>query len=133
MLKDIGRKVRPGWQLGQIGKKAAAAAATRSASAPPAASEPAEPAPSASHKRKRSGNAKRVAKSRAAAQMPPDRRRLAAEAAKLPKDLGATASGRYDTWARHMHYILNLPGDPPDCHVIGWAITKATKNKNKNK
>ena len=24
---------------------------------------------------------------------------------------------KHETWARHMHYILNLPGDPPDCHV----------------
>ena len=28
---------------------------------------------------------------------------------------------KHNVWARHMHYILNLPGDPPDCHIKSYA------------
>jgi hypothetical protein len=38
---------------------------------------------------------------------------------------------KHEVWARHMHYILNLPGDPPDCHDVGWVRVPATKNKPK--
>ena len=71
---------------------------TTHVTAPPAPAEPAAPAdiaPSASCKRKQTGVAKRVAKSRAAAPKAPDRRRLAAAALKVPTNLGATAAGRY--------------------------------------
>ena len=36
-------------------------------------------------------------------------------------------------WARHMHYVLNLPGDPPECHdLVGGEWTKVgAKNKAK--
>ena len=27
-------------------------------------------------------------------------------------------------WSRHMHYILNLPGDPPDCLPAGTPREK---------
>ena len=52
------------------------------------------------------------------------------------KDMVADSCTKYikhDTWARHMHYILNLPGDPPDCHDAGWTKATATKNKKKGK
>ena len=35
------------------------------------------------------------------------------------KDMVADSCTKYikrDTWARHMHYVLNLPGDPPNCN-----------------
>ena len=38
-----------------------------------------------------------------------------------------------ETWARHMHYVLNLPGDPPDCHPEGWVRVPSVKNKSKPK
>ena len=38
---------------------------------------------------------------------------------------------KHEVWARHMHYILNLPGDPSDCHEVGWVRVPATKNKPK--
>ena len=28
---------------------------------------------------------------------------------------------RPDKWTRHMHYVLDLPGDPNDCHGEGWV------------
>ncbi len=34
-------------------------------------------------------------------------------------DMVADSCTKYikrDTWARHMHYVLNLPGDPPNCN-----------------
>ena len=36
-----------------------------------------------------------------------------------------------DTWARHMHYVLNLPGDPPDCHDADWVRVPTVKSKPK--
>ena len=30
-------------------------------------------------------------------------------------------------------YILNLPGDPPDCHEAGWIKVAPSKNKTKTK
>ena len=36
-----------------------------------------------------------------------------------------------ETWARHMHYVLNLPGDPPDCHGEGWVRMPTVKSKPK--
>ena len=38
-----------------------------------------------------------------------------------------------ETWARHMHYILNLPGDPPDCHGPDWVRVPTVKSKPKSK
>ena len=38
-----------------------------------------------------------------------------------------------ETWARHMHYILNLPGDPPDCHDADWVRVPTVKSKPKSK
>ena len=38
-----------------------------------------------------------------------------------------------ETWARHMHYLLNLPGDPPDCHAEGWVRMPYAKSKSKPK
>ena len=106
----LSRRVKSGHQKRGNGvgtesnaKKEAMVAATRSTTAPPGAAEPATPAdiaPSASRKRKRTGTAKRVAKSRAAAPKAPERRRLAAAALKVPKNLGATAAGRYSAFAR---------------------------------
>ena len=40
---------------------------------------------------------------------------------------------RADKWARHMHYVLNLPGDPADCHNESWVKVKPTKSKPKPK
>jgi len=37
---------------------------------------------------------------------------------------------KHNVWARHMHYILNLPGDAPDSHDGEWTEIK-TKNKSK--
>ena len=39
---------------------------------------------------------------------------------------------RHEVWARHMHYILNLAGDAPDSHEIGWVRVPYSKNKNKS-
>jgi hypothetical protein len=36
---------------------------------------------------------------------------------------------KHEVWLRHMHYILNLPGNPPDCHEVGWVRVPASKNK----
>ena len=36
-----------------------------------------------------------------------------------------------ETWTRHMHYILNLPGD--DCHGADWVRVPTVKSKPKNK
>ena len=36
-------------------------------------------------------------------------------------------------WARHMHYILNLAGDAPDSHEVGWVRVPYSKNKNNAK
>jgi hypothetical protein len=30
-----------------------------------------------------------------------------------------------DTWMRHMHYVLNLPGDPPNCYEINTKLNAA--------
>ena len=38
---------------------------------------------------------------------------------------------KHDKWVRHMHYVLNLPGDPPDCHKEDWV--KVTKKAAKGK
>ena len=38
---------------------------------------------------------------------------------------------KHDKWLRHMHYVLNLAGDPPDCHADDWV--KVTKKAAKNK
>ena len=38
---------------------------------------------------------------------------------------------KHDKWVRHMHYVLNLPGDPPDCHELDWV--KVTKKAAKGK
>ena len=32
-----------------------------------------------------------------------------------------------------MHYILNTPGDPPDCHDAGWVRVPTVKSKAKAK
>ena len=101
--KNGSQKTGAGVGTGSNAKKEAMVAETRSATAPPAPVEPAAPAdiaPSSSRKRKRTGTAKRVAKSRAAAPKAPERRRLAAAALKVPKNLGATAAGRYSAFAR---------------------------------
>ena len=37
------------------------------------------------------------------------------------------------TYLRHMHYILNMPGDPPDCHEAGWVRVPLAKSKAKAK
>ena len=37
------------------------------------------------------------------------------------------------TYLRHMHYILNMPGDPPDCHEAGWVRMPLAKSKAKAK
>ena len=51
-------------------------------------------------------------------------------------DMVADSNTKYiraDKWARHMHYILNLPGDPADCHNESWIKVKPTKSKPKPK
>ena len=54
-------------------------------------------------------------------------------------DMIADSCTKYDkhgTWVRHMHYILNLPGDPPDCYPAGHvkeAIVKARGKKTMKK
>ena len=40
---------------------------------------------------------------------------------------------KYEVWARHMHYILNFPGDAPDSHEVGWVRVPYSKNKNNAK
>jgi hypothetical protein len=40
---------------------------------------------------------------------------------------------KHEVWLRHMHYILNLPGNPPDCHEVGWVRVPASKNKASSK
>ena len=52
------------------------------------------------------------------------------------RDMAADSCTKYvkhEVWARHMHYVLNLPGDPPDCHQAGWIKVAPTKNKAKPK
>ena len=52
------------------------------------------------------------------------------------RDMAADSCTKYvkhEVWARHMHYILNLPGDPPDCHEAGWVKVAPSKNKSKVK
>ena len=43
-------------------------------------------------------------------------------------DMAADSCTKYikhNVWARHMHYVLNLPGDPPECHdLINGEWTK---------
>ena len=36
----------------------------------------------------------------------------------------------HDKWVRHMHYILNLPGDPLNCHDDNW-VKVVKKNRPK--
>ena len=51
-------------------------------------------------------------------------------------DMVADSNTKYirpDKWARHMHYVLNMPGDPPDCHGEGWVKIKPTKSRPKPK
>ena len=38
-----------------------------------------------------------------------------------------------DKWARHMHYVLNVPGDPVDSHGEGWIKVKPSKSRPKPK
>ena len=38
-----------------------------------------------------------------------------------------------DVWVRHMHYLLNLPDDPPDCHDADWVRVATVKSKPKTK
>ena len=40
---------------------------------------------------------------------------------------------KHDKWVRHMHYIPNLPGDPPDCHGEGWIKVPPIKQKTRKK
>ena len=49
-------------------------------------------------------------------------------------DMVADSCTKYvksSVWSRHMHYILNLPGDPPDCHVKSYAEMVQAKAKPK--
>lgn len=49
-------------------------------------------------------------------------------------DMVADSNTKYikaAVWTRHMHYALNLPGDPPDCHEPGWIKVMATKGNGK--
>ena len=51
-------------------------------------------------------------------------------------DMVADSNTKYirpDKWARHMHYILNEPGDPVDSHGPGWIKVKPTKSRPKPK
>ena len=51
-------------------------------------------------------------------------------------DMAADSCTKYvkqQVWSRHMHYILNLTGDPPDSHEVGWVREPYSMNKNKNK
>ena len=36
---------------------------------------------------------------------------------------------KHSVWARHMHYVLNLSGDPPDAHEVGWILVPASRKK----
>ena len=38
---------------------------------------------------------------------------------------------KHEKWLRHMHYILNLAGDPPDSHEETWVqvTNKMAKGK----
>ena len=43
-------------------------------------------------------------------------------------DMVADSCTKYikrDTWARHMHYVLNLPGDPPNCNENDTKLNTA--------
>ena len=40
---------------------------------------------------------------------------------------------KHDKWLRHMHYRLNLPGDPEGCHPTGWIKVKPAKPGTKPK
>ena len=51
-------------------------------------------------------------------------------------DMVADSNTKYvklDVWLRHMHYILNLPGDPPGCHEGGWVRVPTSKSRPKPK
>ena len=51
-------------------------------------------------------------------------------------DMVADSNTKYirpDKWARHMHYILNMPGDPDECHGEGWVKVKPQKSRPKPK
>ena len=52
------------------------------------------------------------------------------------KDMIADSCTKYikhETWARHMHYILNLPGDPPGCTKDGAVLAAAQQKVNGGK
>ena len=34
---------------------------------------------------------------------------------------------KFSVWSRHMHYLQNFPGDPPDCYPPGASRAKQTK------
>ena len=38
---------------------------------------------------------------------------------------------KHDKWVRHIHYVLNLPGDPPGSHGNDWVkvVKKNAKGK----
>ena len=51
-------------------------------------------------------------------------------------DMVADSNTKYikpDKWARHMHYVLNVPGDPVDSHDEGWIKVKPSKSRPKPK
>ena len=94
------KKRGAGWNTGQTAKLKLKRAATRGSAAPPAAAEAAPQAepPAAPLRTLVSGKpslaAVKCRNKRDAAPKQPQRRSLSVTAAKLPKDLGATASGR---------------------------------------
>ena len=35
----------------------------------------------------------------------------------------------YAVWWRHMHYLLNLPGDPPNAHTVAAQVKRTKRVK----